>query len=136
MLAGLVAVLGRHVVEIIKLKAYAIAIYAVAAVSLLFAFVFALVSLRHWIVMTFNASYPDMWICAGFIIVAGVLAGVAYYMGRREPPSRPAADLAFLAAPAAGKFALRRISPRTVVVGVVLIAGLMLGRRLTQRPSD
>ncbi len=60
MLGGLIAVLGRHLIEVIKLKAYAVALYAAAAVSLLFAFVFALVSLRHWIVMTFNASYPDL----------------------------------------------------------------------------
>jgi len=135
MISGLIAILGRHFVEIIKLKAYAIAFYAGAAVSLLFAFVFALVSLRHWIVITFAASYPDLWIAAGFVVITAALVGLAMYMQRREPPTKPAMDLALLAGPPAATFAFRRLRPRTVAVGIVLIAGLLVGRRITQRSS-
>jgi len=133
MIGGLVSVLGRHLIETLKLKAYAVALYAAAGVSLLFALVFALVSLRHWIVVTFNASYPDMWIAAGWIVIMAILIGLAMYMQRKEPPTKPAADLALLAGPPAAKFAIRRVSPRTLAVGVVLIAGLVLGRRMAQR---
>ena len=135
MISGLIAILGRHFVEIIKLKAYAIAFYAGAAVSLLFAFVFALVSLRHWIVMTFAASYPDLWIAAGFILIAAAMVGVAMYMQRKEPPTNPALDLALLAGPPAAKFAVRRLSPGAIAVGIVLIAGLVVGRRMTRRST-
>ena len=135
MIGGLIAILGRHFVEIIKLKAYAIAFYAAAAVSLLFAFVFALVSLRHWIVITFASNYPDLWIAAGFIVIAAAMVGGAIYMQRKEPPTKPAADLALLAGPPAAKFAVRRLSPRTIAVGIVLIAGLVVGRRMTQRST-
>jgi len=135
MIGGLIAILGRHFVEIIKLKAYAIAFYAAAAVSLLFAFVFALVSLRHWIVITFASNYPDLWIAAGFIVIAAAMVGVAMYMQRKEPPTKPVADLALLAGPPAAKFAVRRLSPRTIAVGIVLIAGLVVGRRMTQRST-
>ena len=135
MISGLIAILGRHFVEIIKLKAYAIAFYAGAAVSLLFAFVFALVSLRHWIVVTFASNYPDLWIAAGFIVITAAMAGLAAYMQRREPTTKPAADLALLAGPPIAKFAVRRLSPRTIAVGIVLIAGLVVGRRISQRTS-
>ncbi len=135
MIGGLIAILGRRFVEIVKLKAYAIAFYAVAAVSLLFAFVFALVSLRHWIVTTFTASYPDLWIAAGFVVIAAAMVGLAVYMQRNEPPGSPATDLALLAGPPAAKFAIRRLSPGAIAVGIVLIAGLVVGRRMAQRST-
>jgi hypothetical protein len=135
MIGGLIAILGRRFVEIIKLKAYAIAFYAAAAVSLLFAFVFALVSLRHWIVVTFAANYPDLWIATGFFVIAAAMVGLAVYIQRKEAPSSPAADLALLAGPPVAKFAIRRLSPGAIAVGIVLIAGLVVGRRMTQRST-
>jgi hypothetical protein len=135
MLGGLVAVLGRHLVEVIKLKAYVVALYVAAAASLLFALVFALVSLSHWIAVYYHTDYPDLWIALGFVVITAILAGFAIYMQRREPPTKPMADLAFIAGPPAAKFAMRRLSPRTVAVGLVLVAGLVLGRRLTHRST-
>jgi hypothetical protein len=135
MIAGLVAVLGRYLAEVIKLKAYAVALYAAAAASLAVAFVFVLVSVRHWIVVTYGSNYPDLWLALAFVVITAILAGSAVYMQRKEPTNKPAADLALLAGPPAAKFAMRRLRPRTVAVGVVLIAGLVIGRRMTHRSS-
>jgi hypothetical protein len=135
MLGGLASLVGRHLVEVIKLKAYAVALYVAAAASLLFALVFALVGLRHWIAVTYGSNYPDLWIALGFILITGVLAGVAMYLQRAEPTTKPMADLALLAGPPAAMFAMRRLSPRTIAVGFVLIAGLVIGRRLTHRST-
>jgi len=135
MIGGLVAVLGRHLIEVIKLKAYAVALYVAAAASLLFALVFALVGLRHWIAVTYGSNYPDLWIALGFVVITGVLAGVAITLQRKQPTTQPMADIALLAGPPAAMFAVRRLSPRTIAVGVVLIAGLVVGRRMTHRAS-
>jgi len=135
MLGGLIAVLGRHLVEVIKLKALAVACYVAAGMSLLFALAFALVGLRNWIAFHFHSAYPDMWVAFLMVVIAAIGVGVGVYLQRREPPTKPMADLAFLAGPPAAKFAVRRLSPRTIAVGVVLIAGLIVGRRMTHRST-
>lgn len=135
MIGGLISVLGRHLIEVIKLKAYAVALYVAAGMSLLFALGFALVALRNWIAYHFSSAYPDMWVAFLMVVITAILAGVGVYMQRKEPPTKPVADIAFLAAPPAARFAFRSLSPRTIVVGVVLVAGLALGRRLTHRSS-
>jgi hypothetical protein len=134
MLGGLVAAISRHIVETVKLKAYAIALYAVAAVSLLYALTFAVVALRLWL-FEVGTRYPDVWIALGFVVIAGALLGVGYYMQHKEPASKPLAEIALIAGPPAAGFALRRLSPKAVAIGVVLIAGLFVGRRLTHRSS-
>ena len=131
MIGGLFAVLGRHVIEIVKLRAYAAVAYVAAAVALLFALVFALVALRQWM-YALGFAYPDMWIALAFLVLAVVAVGLAAWFQRREPPTKPAADLAFLAGPPAAKFALRRLSPRALAVGAVLLGGLLIGRRLSR----
>ena len=128
-----VSVLAGHLIERVKLKAYAFALYAGAAVSLLFAFVFALVSLRHWIVVTYSSQYPDLWIALAFVVIALVVVGIGLYLQRKQPEGNPALDVALLAGPPAFKIASRRLSARTVAVGVVLVAGLALGRRIARR---
>ena len=135
MIGGLFAVLGRHFVEVVKLRAYGVAAYFAAAVALLFAFVFALVALRQWMYAA-GYAYPDLWIAVGFLVLAMIAVALAAWLQRRDPPSRPVADLALLAGPPAAKFAIKRVSPRTVAVGVVLLAGLMLGRRLVKGLDD
>jgi hypothetical protein len=135
MIGGLIAVLGRHFIEIVKLKTYAIACYAVAAVSLLYAVAFGLVGLRNWIAVAYSSAYPDIWVALLMIAVTAILVGGGVYLQRKEPPTKPAADLALLAGPPVARFAVRRLSPRTIAVGVVLIAGLVIGRRLTQRST-
>ena len=129
------AVLGRHFIEVIKLRVYVVAAYVAAAVALLFAFIFALGALRQWM-FAHGFAYPDIWIAVAFIVLAAIAVAVAAWLQRREPETRPAVDLAFLAGPPAAKFAVKRIRPRTVAVGVVLLAGLMLGRRLARGPAD
>ncbi len=139
MLGGLVTVLAGHLIQKAKLRAYAFALYAGAAASLLFAAVFALVALRHWIAVTYDTQYPDLWIALIFVIVAAVFGGVGYYFHIRKPKTNPAADIAILAAPSALKLAgrgARKISPRAVGIGIVLIGALAMGRSFFSRPSD
>jgi hypothetical protein len=107
MLGGLVTVLAGHLIQKAKLRAYAFALYAGAAASLLVAAVFALVALRHWIAVTYDTQYPDLWIALIFVIVAAVFGGVGYYFHIRKPKTNPAADIAILAAPSALKLAGR-----------------------------
>lgn len=136
MIGGLVAVLGRHFLEIVKLRAYAVAAYVAAAASLLFAFVFALVALRQWL---FRLGYenPDVGIAIGFVVLAAIAVAVGVYVRSLDPPTRPATDLALLAGPPAARFAVRRLSPRAIAIGVVLLGGLMVGRRMARgRDSD
>jgi uncharacterized membrane protein YfcA len=136
MIGGLVTLLAGHLIETAKLRAYAAAFYAAAGASLLFAFVFALVALRHWIVLTYGANYPDLWIAAGFVVIAIPFIGLGVWMQQRKPKTHPAASIALLAAPVAARLAVRgagRLSPRIIAVGVVLIAGLAVGRRLTSK---
>jgi hypothetical protein len=139
MLGGLVTVLAGHLIQKAKLRAYAFALYAGAAASLLVAAVFALVALRHWIAVTYDTQYPDLWIALIFVIVAAVFGGVGYYFHIRKPKTNPAADIAILAAPSALKLAgrgARKISPRAVGIGIVLIGALAMGRSFFSRPSD
>lgn len=136
MLGGLVTVLAGHFIEKAKLKAYAVALYAAAAASLLFASIFALVALRHWIAVHFGSQYPDLWIALGFVIIAAPLIGFGIYLAQSKPKTNPGLDIALLAGPPAVRLAARRLSPRTVGVGVVLVAGLLLGRRMAaKRPT-
>ena len=132
MMGGLVAVLTGHLVETLKIKAYAVALYVAAAASLLFAFVFGLVSLRHWIVVTYASQYPDLWIALGFVVLAAILVGVGVWLYQQKPKTQPLADIAFIAGPPAAKLVGRRLNARAVAVGVVLIAGLLVGRRMSR----
>jgi hypothetical protein len=136
MLVGLVSVLTGHLIETAKLRAYAAALYAAAAVCLLFALVFALVSLNHWIALTYMTPYPGLWIAAGFVVIALPLVGFGVWMQQRKPKANPAASIALLAAPTAARLSwrgARRVSPRVVAVGVVLVAGLAVGRLIGSR---
>jgi hypothetical protein len=132
-MGGLVSFLAGHLLERIRLKAYAFALFAGAAASLLFAFAFALVALNHWIAVTYNSQYPELWIALGFVVIALIVLAVGLFLQNRKPEGNPAATMALLAAPPAFRLAARRLSPRTVAVGVVLIAGLALGRRFASR---
>ena len=139
MLGGLVTVLAGHLVQKAKLRAIALALYAGMAASLLFALVFALVSLRHWIAITYATQYPDLWIALGFLILAAILGGIGYAFHVRKPKTNPAADMAILAAPSLLGVAARnarRISPRAMGIGVLLIGAVALGRSLLSRPAD
>ncbi len=131
MIGGLVTLLAGHFIETAKLKAYAIAFYVGAAASLLFAFVFALVGLRHWIAVTYLSQYPELWIALGFVVIAAVAIGVGVYWQKQKPKTNPAVDIALFAGPPTARLAVRTLSPRVVAVGVVLVAGLLLGRRMT-----
>lgn len=133
MLGGLITVLAGQLVEKVKLRAYAVALYAGAAVSLLFALVFAIVALRHWIAVTYDSQYPDLWIALLFIIVAAIFVGVGLALAYRKPKTNPALDVALIAGPTllgAAARSARRMSPRAMGVGVVLIGGLLAGRAL------
>lgn len=133
MIGGLVSVLAGHLIQKAKLRAYAFALYAGAGASLLFALVFALVALRHWIAITYDSQYPDLWIALLFVLLAGICVGVGLILRYRKPKSNPVADVALIAGPTlmgAAARSARRMSPRTVGVGVVLLGGLMLGRSL------
>jgi hypothetical protein len=133
MLGGLVSVLAGHLVQKVKLRAYAAALYAGAGASLLVAVVFALVALRHWIAVTYRSEYPDLWIALLFVLIAAICVGVGMFLASRKPKTNPAIDVALLAGPAvlgATARSVRRLSPRTVGVGVVLLTGLMAGRSL------
>ena len=107
MIGGLVTVLVGHLVETAKLKAYAAALYAAAAASLLFAFVFALGSLRHWIAVRYGSEYPDLWIAAGFVVLAIPFVGFGIWMQSQKPKPHPAASIALLAGPPAARLAMR-----------------------------
>ena len=131
MIGGLVTVLAGHFLETAKLRAVAAAFYVAATVILLCAAVFALVALRHWIAVTYLSQYPDLWIALGMAVIAAVLIGVGVYWQKREPKTNPAVDIALLAGPSAARLAFRTMSPRVIAVGVVLVAGLFVGRRLT-----
>ena len=130
MIGGLFTVLAGHLVETVKLKAYAAALFAAAALGLLFAAVFGLVALRHWLMVAYGLTYPELWIALAFLVVALGLTGGGLYMQKRKPKTHPAADLALLAAPPTLKLAARNFNARTVGVGVVLVAGVLIGRRL------
>ena len=133
MLGGLVSVFAGHLIEKAKLRAIAFALYAGAGVSLLFAFVFAIVALRHWIAVAYGSEYPDLWIALLFVIITAILAGVGVALQYRKPKTNPLADVAILAGPSllmATARSARRMSPRSVGVGAVLIGGLVLGRTL------
>ena len=133
MLGGLVSVLAGHLVQKVKLRALAGALYAGAAASLLFALVFALVALRHWIAITYNSQYPDLWIALLFVLVAAIFVVVGLVLAYRKPKTNPALDVALIAAPtvlAAAARSARRVSPRTMGVGAVLLVGLIAGRAL------
>ena len=133
MLGGLVTVLAGHLIQKAKMRAQAFALYAGAGASLLFALVFALVALRHWIAVAYGSQYPELWIALLFVVVALILVGVGALLQYRKPKTNPVVDVAIIAGPtllAAGARSARRLSPRAVGVGIVLLGGLMLGRTL------
>ena len=133
MLGGLVTVLAGRFIETAKLRALAFALYAGAGASLLFALVFALVALRHWIAITYGSEYPDLWIALLFLVFVAILGGVGAMFQYRKPKTNAVADVALIAGPTllgAAARSARRVSPRTMGVGVVLLGGLLLGRSL------
>jgi len=139
MLGGLVSVLAGHLIQTVKLRSVAFALYGATAASLLFAAVFALVSLRRWIAITYGAQYPELWIALGFVVLGAILGGVGYYFHTRKPKTNPAADLALVAAPTLLGIAAngaRKVSPRAVGIAVVLIGAVALGRSFFSRPAD
>jgi len=139
MLGGLVTVLAGHLIQTAKLRAVAFALYAATAASLLLAALFALVALRHWIAITYATQYPDLWIALGFVVLAIPLWGVGYFFHTRPPKTNPIADVALIAGPSllgAAARGARRISPRAVGLGVVLLGALALGRSFLSRPAD
>src|SRR5271154_6987592 len=99
MLAGIITALLGHLIETAKLRAVAVALYAAAAVSLLFAFIFALGALRHWIVITYDPAYPDLWISAGFVVLSAPFIGFGVWMQGRKAKIHPAASIAMVAGP-------------------------------------
>jgi len=129
----LVLALAGPLIETVKLRAYAAALFFAAAASLLFALVFGLVALRHWIAVSFNSQYPDLWIALGFVVIAVPLIAVGLYLLSQKPKANPTVDLALLAGPPALRLVARKISPQAVAVGVVLVAGVALGRRFAAR---
>src|ERR1700761_4361621 len=133
MIGGLVTILAGHLIETAKLRSYALALYAGAAASLLFAFVFALGSLRHWIAVRYGSEYPDLWIAAGFVVLAIPFVGCGIYMQSQKPKRHPAASIALLAGPAAAGFAAGTVGPKMVAVGLVLAASLIVGRSMSGR---
>src|SRR5580658_8521639 len=133
MIGGLVTVLVGHLIETAKLRAYAATLYAAAAASLLFAFIYALGSLRHWIAVRYGSEYPDLWIAAGFVVLAIPFLGFGIWMQNQKPKRHPAASIALLAGPPAARLAARTVGPRMVAVGVVLIASLIVGRSISGR---
>ena len=133
MIGGLVTILVGHLVETAKLRAYAAALYGAAAASLLFAFIFSLGSLRHWIAVRYGSEYPDLWIAAGFVVLAIPFVGFGIWMQNQRPKRHPAASIALLAGPPAARLAARTVGPRMIAVGVILIASLVLGRSLSAR---
>jgi hypothetical protein len=136
MLGGLVSVFAGHLIETAKLRAYALALYAAAATSLLVASIFGLVALRHWIAITYGSNYPELWIALGFVVIATPLIAIGLYLQQKKPKTHPAADIALIAGPPVLRLAARNVSARTVVVVVVLAAGVALGRRIVTRRSS
>ncbi len=136
MLGGIITVIAGHLIQTAKLRAVAVALYGAAAASLLFAFLFALIALRHWIAITYDSQYPDLWIASGFVVLAIPLGLGGYAFHTRKPKSNPVADVALIAGPSLLAAAARRISPRAVGIGIVLVGALALGRSLLSRPAD
>jgi hypothetical protein len=130
MLAGVAAVLAGHLAEIVRLRSLAAALYAGAAAILLFAFGFALTALSRFIAVTYGAEYPELWIALGLVVLAAPFAGFGLHMQRRRPRSRPATEIALIAGPPAARLLARRLDAPLLAVGAVLIAGVVVGRRL------
>jgi hypothetical protein len=133
MMGRLVTALAGPLIETVKLRAYAAALFCAAAASLLFALVFGLVAVRHWIVVTFNSQYPDLWMALAFVVIALPLIAVGLSLHSQKPKANPTLDLALLAGPPALRLVSRKISPQAVAIGVVLVAGVALGRRFAAR---
>ena len=132
MFAGLTAILAGHLAELAKLKAYAAALYAGAAAVLLYALAFALVGFRNWLLVAYRVEYPELWIALGLLVVAAPFAGSGLYMQRRRPKTRPATEIALVVGPPAVRFAVSKLDARVIAIGFVLIAGVVVGRRLSR----
>ena len=133
MFGRLVSALAGPLIETVRFRAIAVALYFAAAASLLFALVFALVALRHWIVVSYHSEYPDLWIALAFLVIALPLIAGGLYLQQQKPKANPSLDIALLAGPPVLRLAARRVSPKAMAIGVVLVAGVALGRRLTAR---
>ena len=132
MLAGLAAILTGHIAELVKLRGYAAALYAGAAAFLLFALGFALAGLGDWLALAYRVKYPDLWIALGLVVVSVPFIGFGIALQTRRPKTRPATQLALIAGPPALRLAARKLDARILAVGAVLIAGVVLGRKLTR----
>jgi hypothetical protein len=132
MFAGLAAILLGHLAELIKLRTLAAALYVGAAAVLFFAFGFALAGLGRWLAIAHGVEYPELWIALGLVVVAVPFIGFGLALQTRKPKTRPGTDIALLAGPAALRLAASKLDARVIVVGAVLVAGVVLGRRLTR----
>ena len=99
MLSGLAAILLGHLVELVKLRSLAAALYAGAAAFLLFALGFALAGLGRWLALAHGVEYPDLWIALGLVVVAVPFIGFGLALQTRRPKTRPATDIALIAGP-------------------------------------
>jgi TRAP-type C4-dicarboxylate transport system permease small subunit len=132
MVSGLAAILFGHIAELVKLRGYAAALYASAVVILLFALGFALVGVGRWLTIAYGVDYPQLWIALGLVVVAVPFIGFGLALQTRRPKTRPATDIAMIAGPAALSLAARKLDARVLGIGALLIAGVVLGRRLTR----
>ena len=132
MFAGLAAILAGHLAELVKLRSYAAALYAGAAALCLFAFGFALAGFGRWLTLRHGVEYPQLWIALGLVVFAAPVLAFGLQMQRRRPLSRPATQIALIAGPPALRLAARKIDARVIAVGAALVAGVVLGRRLTR----
>jgi hypothetical protein len=133
MFNALTALLVGEAAAAAKRKAFAAALYLVAALFAIFAFGYALAALSSWLEETYTVRYPDLWIAAGLVIVAAPFA----ILGVRKQRQRPERDIvgaaAVIAAPTAIRATSRAVSPQVVAIVAVASLGVWVGRRLSKR---
>jgi hypothetical protein len=119
----------------VRREATAAALFAVGALVMLLAVVFAVVAARDWLALSRGLSFieADLAVAAVLVVIALVLVAAGVYRRRRRTESSPLAASAILAAPVAAGALGRRVSVGTLVAVAAVLAGAYLGRQAGRR---
>jgi hypothetical protein len=130
MFAAALSILTGEFEGMVRRRVNVAALYALAAAFAFFAVGFFLISFRDWIDVMVYPIDANLVVGSLLLFVALVIFAIAAWRRRVRRSSNALPAAMVLAAPAAARVTSKVVSPELLALGIVVISGLWLGRRL------
>lgn len=105
-------------------------LYALSAAVAFFAVGFLLISFRDWIDVLVSPIDANLVLGGVLLFISLVIFAIAAWRRRAPRPSNALPAAMVLAAPAAARVTTKLVRPEILALGIVVVSGLWLGRRL------